>query len=412
MRAMKSSLAGEEARNDFPILKTLMNGKPLVYLDNAASTQKPKQVIDALTHYYEAEHANIHRGVYQLSEEATRLYEEAHAVVAQFINALPEEIVFTRNTTESLNLLAYSLCSELKEGDEIVLTQMEHHSNLVPWQQMAKKKNLRVVFAPITVADGTLNMNEFKKLVTSRTKIVSVTHVSNFLGTINPVEEISRIAHSAGAVFVVDGAQSVPHMPVDVKKMGCDFLAFSGHKMVGPTGIGVLFGRKELLERMEPFLYGGDMIKEVTFEGSKWNDVPWKFEAGTPSIADGIALARAVEYLQEIGMANIMHGEKELVRYALECLKNVPGITLYGPNVEARGGIVSFNIEGVHPHDVAAFLDSFGVCIRGGHHCAMPLAKLYGVTGTARVSFYFYNTKHEIDVFVDALKQVKGFFSR
>ena len=398
-------------RNDFPILQIQVNDKPLVYLDNAATTQKPKKVLKAIKKYYETTNANIHRGVYKLSEDATKLYEDAHDVVGKFINASGEEIVFTRNATESLNLLAYSLCSSLNAGDEILLTQMEHHSNIVPWQQLAKQRGLKVKFAEIN-KDGTLNVESFKSLLNTKTKIVSVTHVSNFLGTINPVEELSKLAHSVNAIFIVDASQSVPHMPVDVKKIGCDFAAFSGHKMCGPTGIGVLYGKKELLEKLPPFLFGGDMIKEVTFKDSKWNALPWKFEAGTPHIAGGIALAEAVKYLRKIGMDNIQKHEQELTKYALQRLGEIPNTIIYGPSAEKRSGIISFNVGQVHPHDVAAFVDRFGVAIRGGHHCAMPLAKLLNVTGTARASFYFYNTKEEIDVLVDALKKVQGFFSK
>lgn len=393
-------------RKDFPILST-----PLVYLDNAATTQKPKSVLKTMKKYYETTNANIHRGVYKISEEATRQYEEAHAVVGKFINASAEEIVFTRNATESLNLLAYSLCSSLKAGDEILLTQMEHHSNIVPWQQLAKQRNLKIRFAEIN-SDGTLNLESFKSLLNKNTKIVSVTHVSNFLGTVNPVEELAKLAHAAGAVFIVDASQSVPHMPVDVKKIDCDFAAFSGHKMCGPTGIGVLYGKKELLEKLPPFLFGGDMIKEVSFEDSKWNELPWKFEAGTPHIAGGIALGAAVNYLQKIRMNTIKIREHELTSYALQKLKELPNITIYGPSAEQRGSIVSFNINNVHPHDVAAFLDKFNVAVRGGHHCAMPLAKLLGVNGTARASFYFYNTKEEIDVFIEAVKKAQEFFAK
>ncbi|MBI4142050.1 cysteine desulfurase [Candidatus Woesearchaeota archaeon] len=395
-----------KVREDFPILNT-----PLIYLDNAATTQKPKLVLRTIKRYYETTNANIHRGVYKISEEATRLYEEAHAIVGKFINASFEEIIFTKNATESLNLLAYSLCSSLNHGDEILLTQMEHHSNIVPWQQIAKQKGLKVRFAEIN-KDGTLNIESFKSLLNKNTKIVSVTHVSNFLGTINPVEELGKLAHNVSARFIIDASQSVPHMSVDVKKIDCDFAAFSGHKMCGPTGIGVLYGKKELLGVLPPFLFGGDMIKEVSFEDSKWNELPWKFEAGTPNIAGGIALAAAVKYLKRIGMDTVRNQEKELTTYALQKLSELHNITIYGPSAEQRGGIISFNISDIHPHDVAAFLDKFDIAVRGGHHCAMPLAKLLGVTGTARVSFYFYNTNGEIDVLIDALKKAQGFFSK
>lgn len=401
----------EKIRKDFPILKTEHDGKKLVYLDNSATTQKPKKVINSIKKYYSTTNANIHRGVYWLSEESTKLYEEAHEIVGKFIGAKAEEIVFTKNATESLNLLAYSLCSELKEGDEILLTQMEHHSNIVPWQQIAKQKNLVVKFAKIN-SDGTLNLDSFKLLLNNKTKIVSITQVSNFLGTINPVKELAKLSREKGALFIVDASQSIPHMKVDIKEIDCDFLVFSGHKMLGPTGIGVLYGRKELLEKMKPFLYGGDMIKEVSFEDSKWNEVPWKFEAGTPNIAGAIALAQAVKYLKKLGMENIHAYEKELTAYALERLKEVPELIIYGPSLENRGGIISFNVNGIHAHDVAAYLGEQGICIRGGHHCAMPLAKLLGVSGTARASFYFYNTMQEIDLLVEALKKTKEFFKK
>ena len=408
-----TNLDVEKIRKDFPILKTEHHGKKLVYFDNGATTQKPKKVINAVKKYYSTTNANIHRGVYWLSEEATKLYEEAHEIVGKFIGAKADEIVFTKNATESLNILAYSLCNDLKEGDEILLTQMEHHSNLVPWQQIAKQKKLIVKFAEIN-KDGTLNLESFKSLLNGRTKIVSVTQVSNFLGTINPVKELSKLAHDANAevLFIVDASQSVPHMKVDVHDIDCDFLVFSGHKMLGPTGIGVLYGRKNLLENMKPFLYGGDMIKEVSFEDSKWNDVPWKFEAGTPNIAGAIALAQAVKYLKKIGMENIQNYEKELTAYALEKLKEVSEMIIYGPSLENRGGIISFNVDGIHAHDIAAYLGEQGICIRGGHHCAMPLAKLLRVSGTARASFYFYNTKQEIDLLVEALKKAREVFAK
>src|SRR3989344_5115747 len=384
---MKKMFDVQKVRKDFKILGLKIHGKPLVYLDNAATTQKPKKGINSIKKFYETTNANIHRGVYTLSEEATKLYEQAHKIVGEFVNSSQDEIVFTRNATESLNLLAYSLCAELKAGDEILLTQMEHHSNIVPWQQIAKEKNLKVKFAEIN-ADGTLNINSFKFLLNKNTKIVSATHVSNFLGTINPIQELASLAHDAGALFIVDGSQSVPHMPVDVKQVDCDFLAFSGHKMCGPTGIGVLYGKKILLEKMKPFLYGGDMIREVTFDDSRWNDVPWKFEAGTPNICGAISLADAVKYLKKLGMENVHAHEKALTSYALEKISSLPFIKVYGPSIENRGGIISFNIDGVHAHDVSAFLDESGIAARGGHHCAMPLAKVLGVQGTARVSFY------------------------
>lgn len=401
----------EKIRKDFKILNSSKDGKRLVYFDNAATAQKPKIVIDAVKSFYETANANIHRGVYQLSENATTAYEESRAVVGDFINASPDEIVFTKNATESLNLLAYSLCSKFEEGDEILLTQMEHHSNIVPWQQIAKNNKLKLRFAEIN-SDGTLNADSFKKLLNRRTKIVSVAHVSNFLGTINSVKELAVLAHSIGALFVVDGAQSVPHFSVDVRDLNCDFLVFSSHKLCGPTGVGVLYGKKVLLEKMSPFLYGGDMIREVCFDDSRWNDVPWKFEAGTPDICGVIGLAKAIEYLKKTGMDKIADHEKELTVYAMQELAKIEGLTLYGPSAENRAGIISFNINGVHAHDVASFLDGFNIAVRAGNHCAMPLAKILGVSGTARISFYFYNTKKEIDFVVKILKQARGFFAK
>jgi len=408
---MKKMFVVDKVRNDFPILQTKVHDKPLIYFDNAATTQKPKSVLKAIKQHYETTNANVHRGVYQLSEQATKLYEDAHNIVGDFINAESEEIIFTKNATESLNLLAYSLCSSLKPGDELLLTQMEHHSNLVPWQQLAKQKGCTVRFAEVN-KDGTLNRASFSSLLNEKTKIVAVTQVSNFLGTINPVEELAKEAHHVGAVFIVDASQSVPHLPVDVQKIDCDYAVFSGHKLCGPTGIGVLYGKRSLLEKLPPFLFGGDMIKEVTFEDTKWNELPWKFEAGTPPIAGGIALAVAVKYLKKLGMENVQAHERALTTYALEKLHEIPNVTIYGPSAEQRGAIISFNIDGIHAHDVAAFLDSFGIAIRGGHHCAMPLAKVLGVNGTARASFYFYNTKEEIDVFIDAVKKAKEFFRK
>jgi cysteine desulfurase / selenocysteine lyase len=394
-------------RSDFPILNRLMNGKKLVYLDNAATSQKPSTVIETLNKYYREYNANTHRGIYLLSEEATFAYEEAHKKVAEFINADSEEIIFTKGATESINLIAYSWARKnLREGDEILLTQMEHHSNLVPWQQIAKEVKARLKFIPIT-ENGELEPVE--RHLTGRTKLVAVTHMSNVLGTINPVKEIIKAAHKAGAVVLVDGAQSVPHFKVDVKDLGCDFLAFSGHKMLGPTGIGVLYGKKELLENMQPFLFGGDMIREVRFEDSTWNDLPWKFEAGTPNIAGGIGLGAAIDYLNLIGIDKMQDYEKELTAYALNKMRELDYIKIYG-DADNRGGVISFNLEDIHPHDVAAILDKEGIAIRGGHHCAMPLMKILGIIGCSRVSFYFYNTKEEIDKFIDAIKKARDVF--
>lgn len=406
---MKEIMDIEKIRKDFPILQRKVHNKPLAYLDNAATSQKPKQVIDAIVNYYNSYNANIHRGIHKLSEEATLEYEKAHEKIADFINADGmEEVVFTKNTTESLNLLAYSLTSNLKKGDEIVLTQMEHHSNIVPWQQLARQRGLAVKYIKIN-GEGKLSENSISESVTKRTKVVSVTHASNVLGTINPIKEIAKIAHENNALMVVDGAQSVPHMKVDVKNLNCDFMAFSGHKMLGPTGIGVLYGRKELLEGMPPFLYGGDMIREVKFESTTFNELPWKFEAGTPNIVGGIGLGAAIDYLNEVEMDKIRQHDKELIEYAMEKLNEIHGITIYGQK-EERGALVSFNIDDIHSHDVSEILDSEGIAIRAGHHCCMPLMKLLNVPGTARASFYLYNTTDEIDKLAEGIKKVKNTF--
>jgi cysteine desulfurase / selenocysteine lyase len=397
----------ETLRRDFPILARRVHDHPLVYLDSAASSQKPLQVLDAVRHYYQTSHANIHRGVYVLSEEATLAYEQAHARVAHCIHADWEEVIFTKNTTEALNLVAYAWgLQHLREGDEIVLTQLEHHSNIVPWQQIARRTGAVVRYIRID-AQGRLDMEHAAALIGPHTKMVSVTHVSNVLGTVNPVAELGNMAHAQGALLCVDGAQSIPHMAVDVRALDCDFFAFSGHKMLGPTGIGGLYGKRRILEHMEPFLCGGDMISEVTFEGASWNDLPWKFEAGTPPIASGIGLAAAVEYLEGLGMEAVQAHEHRLVCYAMEQLRQAPDIELYGPEAEARGGVISFNIKGLHPHDVASILDQCGVAIRAGHHCAMPLMGVLGVNGTCRASFYVYNTMDEINVLLEAIGETR-----
>ncbi len=397
---MKLTTPKTELQSDFPILSNL------IYLDSSSTTQKPKAVIDAIKKFYEEDNANVHRGVYKLSLKATLAYEKAHEIVAKFIGARFEEVIFTKGTTESLNLLAYSLGKNLQAGDEIVLTEMEHHSNLVPWQQLAKEKSLKLKFIPLT-SDFQLDLRKAQELITSKTKIVSVTHVSNVLGTINPVKEIAALAHEAGAVMIVDAAQSVPHLPLKVKELDCDFLAFSGHKMCGPTGIGVLYGKNELLEKMDPFLYGGDMIKEVTFERSTWNDLPWKFEAGTPNIAGAVGLAAAVEYLQSIGMENIQQQEQELTMYALQQLSTIPSLKLLGPSsAKERGAVFSFTVDGIHPHDASELLDKVNICVRGGHHCAMPLHEKLGLGGSVRASLYFYNTREDIDLLVEALASI------
>ena len=396
----------ERIREDFPILKVKVNGKPLVYLDNAATSQKPKQVIGAITDFYENYNANIHRSIHKLGEEATRLYEEAHKKAADFINAGFEEVVFTKSTTESLNLLAYSLGNEIKEDDEIVISVMEHHSNFVPWQQLAKRKKAKLKIIGIT-EDGKLDIEQLKNTINNKTKILSLAHVSNVLGTINDIREIGKIAREkSNAYFIVDGAQSVPHMKVDAKRLDCDFLAFSGHKMLAPTGIGVLYGKKELLERMEPFLYGGEMIKEVKFEDSKWNDLPWKFEAGTANIAQGIGLGAAIDYLRKTGMEKISQHGKEITEYAYERLSEIKEAEIYGPDGKNRGNLVAFNVKGVHANDASAILDSEGVAVRAGHHCAMPLHSVLGIAASARASFYLYNTKEEIDKLIYGVQKV------
>lgn len=408
---LKQTLNVERVRQDFPILQQKVHNKPLVYLDNAATSQKPAGVINAITHYYTTINANIHRGVHKLSEQATIAYEQAHQKVAEFINAQPEEIIFTRGTTESINLLAYTLGKQLKQGDEIVLSIMEHHSNLVPWQQFAKEKGIVLKFIRLT-RDYRLDINHARELITPKTRIVAITHVSNALGTINPVKEIARIAHEQGALFIIDGAQAIPHLPVNVKELDCDFYAFSAHKMYGPTGIGVLYGKRRHLEKLPPFQYGGDMIKEVTQTDSTWNDLPCKFEAGTPAIAEAIGLSAAVDYINNIGREHIIDYEEQLTQYAIEQLSTIKGLTIIGPkDTHDRSSAVSFVVEGIHAHDIATILDKHGIAIRGGHHCAMPLMKFLGITGTARASFAFYNTMQEVDQMIIAIKKAQEIFA-
>lgn len=404
----------QRIRKDFPILERKVYGKPLVYLDNAATSQKPRQVIDALVRYYESHNANIHRALHCLGEEATAAYEEARAKVAAFINApSTESIVFTRNTTEAINLVAYTWGrANIGEGDEIILTRMEHHSNLVPWLRLAEEKSATIRYIELT-EEQTLDLPEPDRLFGPRTKIIAMPHVSNSLGTINPVEEIAAEASRRGVTFLVDGAQGAPHLKVDVQAIGCDFYAFSSHKMMGPTGVGVLYGRRELLEEMEPFLGGGEMIRKVTFEGATWNDLPWKFEAGTPNIADVIAFGAATDYLTDLGMENIREHEIEITTYALDRLRTLDDITLYGPiDTRHRGGVVSFNYGDLHPHDVGTILDRHGVAIRAGHHCTQPLMRTLGVSGTARASFYVYNTREEVDVLYEGLIAARDFFGK
>ena len=402
----------EDIRADFPILDRKINGKDLVYLDNAATTHNPRQVIDALTHYYEQTNANVHRGVHTLSVEATDAYELARGKVSEFINApRPETVIWTRNTSESLNLIAATWAEEnVTKGDNIVITAMEHHSNIVPWQQLAIKKQaeLRYIAAG---KDGLLEMSNISSIIDSNTKIVSTTHISNVLGTVNPVNELARMAHKVGAVVLVDAAQSVPHMPVDVQAIDADFLCFSAHKMLGPTGIGVLYGKYDLLNAMSPYMFGGDMILEVTYEDAKWNDLPYKFEAGTPNIADAIATGAAVDYLKNIGMENVWRHEQELTAYALEQMSALESLKILGPkDPSLRGGVISFIHNSIHPHDLGTGLDQLGIAIRTGHHCAMPLVRSYDVVAAARASFYIYNTKHEIDELVNGISETEGYF--
>jgi len=391
----------------------LFNEKKLIYFDNAATSQKPKVVIDALSNFYSNTNANIHRGVHTLSMESTYLYDEAKDKIAEFINAPnSNSIIFTRGTTESLNLIADSWGqSNLKEPDNIVITELEHHSNIVPWQELIKKTKSKLKYIPIN-SDGTLNLSNINNIITKNTKLVSMTHVSNGIGTINNIKEIIKIAKSVGAITIIDAAQSAPHMPLDVADLDCDFLTFSGHKMLAPTGIGVLYGKKEILEAMPPYQKGGDMILEVTFDKSTWNEIPFKFEAGTPNIAGAIGLSAAVKYLMEIGMQNIREHEIEITKYAYSNLMNINGIEILGPeNIDIRAGLISFNIPDIHPHDLGTFLDSKGIAIRTGHHCAMPLIKKLGSHSSARASFYIYNTNQEIDKFTTEINNSIKYFN-
>lgn len=402
----------ERLRADFPILHQQVNGHALAFLDSAASSQKPASVIDALADYYRRYNANVHRGVYHLSEHATEALEQARSKIARFIGAAsPREVIFTRNTTESINLVANSWGrANLRPGDRVLLSEMEHHSNLVPWQLIAAATGAELDFIPLDGA-GRLALDDLPTLLTERTKLVAITHMSNVLGTINPVAQIAAAAHAVGAMVLVDGAQSVPHFAVDVHALGIDFLAFSGHKMCGPTGIGVLWGRKELLQAMPPFLGGGSMIKTVTLRESTWAALPSKFEAGTPAIGEAIGLGYAVDYLSTVGMDAIHATEQQLTAYALEQLQTIDEVQIYGPPAAERGGVVAFNLRNVHAHDVAAVLDRRGVAVRAGHHCCQPLMDILGVQATARASFYLYTTPAEIDQLVDALEQCKRIFA-
>jgi cysteine desulfurase/selenocysteine lyase len=398
---------------DFPILnREIRPGVPLVYLDSTATSQRPVQVIDAVDQFYRLHNANIHRGIHTLAEEATAAYEDARDRVARFIGArTPREVIFTRNTTEAINLVAHSWGRNfLAAGDLILLTEMEHHSNLVPWQMLAQARDVRLEFVPVT-PDGLLEWNGFLRLLEQKPKLLAFSHMSNVLGTINPAREMVALAREAGARTLIDAAQSVPHLPVDVRDLGVDFLAFSAHKMLGPTGIGVLYGREELLDEMPPFLGGGDMIKRVQLRTFASNDLPHKFEAGTPAIAQAIGLGAAVEYLSGLGMEAVAAHEQEIVAYALERLEEVPGLWIFGPPAEKKGGVASFTMDGIHPHDIAQIVDQDGVAIRAGHHCAMPLHEKFNLPATARASFYVYNNPEDVDRLVEALYKVKHLFA-
>ena len=402
----------ERIRKDFPILKTRINGNDLIYLDNAATSQKPKSVINSLVDYYEKYNSNVHRGVHSLSVKATDEYEKSRSKVREFINAgRDEEIIYTRNASESLNIIAHSWGSRIiNKGDDIFITPFEHHSNIVPWQELCKNNKANLKYIPLTES-GDVDLDKFKSMIGAKTKLISVTHMSNVLGTLLPVKEIINLAKATPAITVIDACQSVPHMPVDVKDLDCDFLCFSGHKMLGPTGIGVLYGKFDILSEMPPFLFGGDMISEVTYEDAKWNDLPYKFEAGTPNIADAIGLGVACDYLKSIGMKNVWNHEVEIGEYIFNKFKSLDNFEILGEkSKEKRGGVVSFSHNKIHPHDIGSGLDRFGVAIRTGHHCAMPLVRSYGIVAASRASVYIYNTKEEIDIFIDRLLEVEEYF--
>jgi cysteine desulfurase/selenocysteine lyase len=402
----------ELIKADFPVLHQQVNGHPLIYLDSAASSQKPREVVNALLDYYRRDHANIHRGMHTLAGRATEAYEKTRSHVASFIGGVqPEEIIFTAGTTEAINLIAHAWGEDnIHEGDEILITEMEHHANLIPWFMLAKRKKAVLKRIPITVC-GHLDLSDLDALITDKTKLVAVTHMSNVLGTINPIRHIAGKAHEKGAVMVADGAQAAPHLAFDVKELGVDFYAFSSHKMLGPTGVGVLYGRREILENMSPFLTGGEMISEVRFDKVTWADLPHKFEAGTPNIADVVAFDAALSYLERLGMSNIHQHEMELTRYAMERLRELPGLEIQGPqDVTERGGAISFTDPNIHPHDIGTFLDSRGIAVRAGHHCAQPLLRIMGKVATARASLYIYNDKSDIDALVEALKEMRKYF--
>ncbi len=407
MAVTATALDAAKIRGDFPILDQTVNGKPLVYLDSAASSQKPVQVLDAMDTYYRTTNANVHRGVHTLSEQATAQYEAARAKLSQFLNACcPKEVIWTRNATEAINLVAYTWGrANLKPGDRILLTEMEHHANLVPWQIIASQTGAVLDFVRVA-DDGTLILDELPGLLTERTKIFAFSAASNVVGTINPVKELAAAAHRVGALALADGAQSAPHMPVDVQDLDIDFMAISGHKMLGPTGIGALWGRRELLNAMPPFMGGGDMIREVHLRESRWNELPWKFEAGTPAIAEAIGFGAAVDYLNALGMEAVHAHEQQITNYALERMAEVEGLRILGPGAGLRGGLVSFTLGNIHPHDIAGILDSMGIAVRAGHHCAQPLHERYGIPASARASFYVYTTPDEVDVLVEGLNKV------
>lgn len=397
-------------REDFPILDQSVHDEPLVYLDNAATTQKPKQVLETLTYYYETNNANVHRGVHTLAERATADYEAAREKIRAFINAnTSKEILFTRGTTTGLNWVAQFATEQLSKGDEVMISIMEHHSNIIPWQEVCRKTGAKLTY--VYLKDGQLDLDDLRSKLSSKTKFVSIAHVSNVLGCTNPVKEIAELAHQVGAYMVVDGAQSIPHMKIDVQDLDCDFFAFSGHKMMGPTGIGVLYGKKELLNAMSPVEFGGEMIDFVYEQEATWKELPWKFEAGTPNIAGAIALGAAVDYLTGIGMDAIHAYEQELVDYVLPKLQAIEGLTVYGPQeTKEHSGVIAFNLDGLHPHDVATALDYEGVAVRAGHHCAQPLIHHLGISSAARASFYIYNTKEDCDKLVEAIEKTKEFF--
>jgi len=395
-------------RNDFPILKRRIHGKPFAYLDSAATSQRPRQVIDVMSEFQERHNANTHRGIYVISEEATALYEGARQKVAGFIHAHADEIVFTRNATEAINLVAYAWGrANVKPGDNIIVTEMEHHSNLVPWQLLCKEKKAELRVVPVSM-DGAVDMRKFRTLLTNRTKLVAVSGMSNVFGTMPDLAAVARLTHRKGALVLVDAAQLAAHAPVDAKMLGVDFLALSAHKMLGPMGIGALWAQREILEAMPPFMAGGDMIREVSLQAATWNDLPWKFEAGTPNAVGAVGFGAAVDYLTKLGMGAVRRHELELTAYALKKLKRMKGITIYGPkNARLKGGVIAFNVEGVHPHDLATLLDREGVAIRSGHHCAQPLMQKFGVMATARMSFSVYTTKKDIDQVIAAITTAK-----